>query len=75
MDIDTAGPWGRTVLSGKLRMESAEGGAWVGSWVMPANTTTIQVIAHGEGLYEGQQLHWFLDDAGPFNGYIEETGN
>ncbi len=63
-------------LSGKLRMESAEGGVWVGSWVLPAHTTTIQVIAHGEGLYEGQQLHWFLDEeAGSFSGYIVETGN
>jgi hypothetical protein len=62
-------------LSGKLRMESSEGGIWVGSWVLPANTSTIQVIAHGEGLYEGQQLHWFLVDSGPFNGYIEITGN
>lgn len=63
------------ILSGKLRMESAEGGVWVGSWVLPANTTTIQVVAHGEGLYEGQQLHWFLEEtgtgSGPFSGYID----
>jgi len=61
-------------LSGKLRMESAEGGVWVGSWVWPANAATIQVIAHGEGLYEGQQLHWFLVDGGPFWGYIVIPG-
>jgi hypothetical protein len=59
-------------LSGKLRMESAEGGTWEGSWVLPANTTIIQVVAHGEGLYEGQHLYWFLDEAdGSFSGYIK----
>jgi len=77
MNLVGGGP--KFILSGKLRMESAEGGVWVGSWVLPANTTTIKVIAHGEGLYEGQQLHWFLEEtgngSGPFSGYIEVTGN
>jgi len=69
--INFVGDGPNFILSGKLRMESAEGGVWVGSWVLPANTTIIQVIAHGEGIYEGQQLHWFLDEAdGSFNGYI-----
>ncbi len=63
------------ILSGNLRMESEEGGTWVGSWVLPANTTIIQVIAHGEGLYDGQHLHWFLDEAdGSFSGYINISG-
>ncbi len=61
------------ILTGKLRMESKEGGVWEGSWVLPANATTIQVIAHGEGLYEGLQLHWFLTLDGPFWGYITQT--
>jgi hypothetical protein len=63
------------ILTGKLRMESAEGGVWVGSWVLPANTNTIMVIAHGEGLYNGMQLHWFLTEDGPFWGYILNPGN
>ena len=63
------------IITGKLRMESEEGGIWVGSWVLPANTDTIQVIANGQGLYEGQELHWFLNLAGPFYGYILNTGN
>ncbi len=66
-------------LSGKLRMESLEGGVWVGSWVLPANTNIIQVIAHGEGLYEGLELHWFLTETGsgggPFSGYILTPGD
>jgi hypothetical protein len=59
------------IISGKLRMETAEGGIWLGSWVLPANSTTIQVIGHGEGLYEGRHLHWFLSLEGPFEGYID----
>lgn len=62
------------IMFGKLRMESTEGGAWVGSWVFPAHSTTIQVIAHGEGMYEGMELHWFLSLDGPFWGYIIDTG-
>lgn len=64
------------ILSGKLHMVSDEGGAWNGSWTLPANTTIIKVIAQGEGKYDGQQLHWFLDEVGgTFSGYIEEIGN
>ncbi len=70
-DVHFAGPnW---ILVGNLRMESNEGGVWVGSWVLPANSTTIQVVAHGEGMYEGMELHWFLDaecDVCSFSGYI-----
>jgi hypothetical protein len=63
------------IMTGKLRMVSVEGGAWVGSWVLPANTTTIRVVAHGEGLYEGMVLHWFLSLDGPFWGYILTSGD
>jgi hypothetical protein len=63
-------------LSGKLRMVSDEGGVWNGSWTLPANTAIIKVIAQGEGKYEGQQLHWFLNEEdGSFSGYIDTTGN
>jgi hypothetical protein len=73
--INLVGGGPNFILSGKLQMVSDEGGVWNGSWTLPANTTIIKVIAHGEGKYKGQQLHWFLDLAGPFSGYIEETGN
>ena len=63
------------ILTGTLRMESTEGGVWVGSWVLPANSNTIKVVAHGEGLYAGLQLHWFLSLDGPFSGYILNPGN
>lgn len=73
--INLVGGGPNFILSGKLRMESDDGGVWVGSWVLPANTTTIKVIAHGEGLYEGQKLHWFLDEVdGSFSGYIDKAG-
>jgi hypothetical protein len=68
-------------MNGNLRMESSEGGAWEGHWVMPANSTTIQVTAHGKGLYKGMELHWFLslesDATGnnTFWGYIENPHN
>ncbi len=72
-DMHYAGPnW---ILVGNLRMESDEGGVWVGSWVLPANADTIQVVAHGEGLYEGMELHWYLSLDGPFSGYISVPGN
>ena len=73
--VSIVGENGNFILSGKLRMESNEGGAWVGSWVLPANSDTIQVIGHGEGIYEGYQLHWFLSLDGPFYGYIIEKGD
>ena len=62
------------IIDGNLRMESDEGGVWVGSWVLPAHTNTIKVIAHGEGLYEGMILHWYLSLDGPFWGYIFTPG-
>jgi hypothetical protein len=73
--INLVGGESNFIIFGKFRTESDEGGVWVGSWVLPANTSTIQVVGHGEGLYEGQQLHWFLDVSGPFWGYILTPGN
>jgi len=70
--VETTGAF---ILTGKLRMETDEGGVWVGSWTLPANSDTVQVIGHGEGLYEGLQLHWFLRLDGPFYGYITDPGS
>lgn len=72
-DMHFVGP--NFILVGNLRMESDEGGVWVGSWVLPANADAIQVVAHGEGLYEGMELHWYLSLDGPFWGYISVPGN
>jgi hypothetical protein len=65
---------GNFILNGKLRMETYEGGIWVGSWELIPSTYIIKVIAHGEGVYEGMQLHWFLSLEGPFHGYISFNG-
>jgi hypothetical protein len=69
------GPMLQPILTTKDRMETKEGGAWVGSAVLPANTDTIQINMHGEGLYEGMQLHMFESYAdASYWGYIEVTG-
>ncbi len=73
--ISFVGSDGNFILSGKLRMVTREGGVWVGSWTLPPNLDTVQVIGHGEGIYEGLQLHWFLSLDGPFNGYILAPGD
>ena len=78
--FDMSGRWvgdRNFMINGKIRMETDEGGVWVGSWEMPAHATTIKIIAHGEGLYEGMQLHWFItitdDIVFPFSGYISSN--
>lgn len=63
-------------ISGKFRMESIEGGVWTGSWILPANSNTIQITGHGEGIYAGKQIFIYEDDpTGNFWGYILDTGN
>ncbi len=65
-----------TLLASDLRMETKEGGVWVGSGVLPANTDTVKIVMHGEGLYEGQQIHVFLSfQYSTFWGHIDVTGN
>lgn len=68
--ILAVGKPGNFILSGKNRIETDEGGVWVGSWVLPTNSDTIQLIAHGEGMYEGMMLYEYLNLDGPFYGYI-----
>ncbi len=64
------------ILASDLRMETKEGGVWVGSAVLPANTDEVKIVMHGEGLYAGQQIHVFLSyNYSTFWGYIEVTGN
>ncbi len=64
------------LLATEIRMETKEGGVWVGSGVLPANTDTIKIVMHGKGLYDGLQIHVFLGyEYSTFWGYIEDTGN
>ncbi len=64
------------IFAGTDRMETNEGGVWVGSWVWPPNTSIIKIIMHGEGKYAGLQLHMFEDaSTDEFWGYIEVTPN
>ncbi len=72
--VGTDGKW--LMLSGTDRMETKEGGVWVGSFEWPANTWILKIVMHGEGIYAGQQLHMFEDaSTDEFWGYIEVTGN
>ncbi len=64
-----------TLLATDLRMETKEGGVWMGSGVLPANTDTVKIVMQGEGVYAGQQIHVFLNVVySTFWGYIEVTG-
>ncbi len=64
------------ILATDLRMETKEGGVWVGSAVLPANTDEVKIVMQGEGLYEGLQIRVFLSyEYSTFWGYIEDVGN
>lgn len=68
------GSEGKVQFTGKFRLETVEGGVWTGSWTLLGDAT-IQSIGHGEGLYEGLELHWFsIPNTGEgltqTNGYI-----
>lgn len=68
---------GNLILVGKLRMQTDEGGLWIGSWVYSPSDNLIKIVARGEGLYEGMHLYWFIDVSGPvspFYGYISYQG-
>ncbi len=62
------------IINVKFRMETTEGGVWVGTALLAADSNIINCVGHGEGIYEGLELHWFLDnsngDPKPFYGYI-----
>ena len=62
-------------VTGKFRLETNEGGIWVGSFTWPANTNLLRAVGQGQGMYEGLSIHMFLDQAtGTFWGYIEPGG-
>jgi len=62
------------VVNVNFRMETTGGGVWTGVCQLPANTDVIKCIGHGEGVYEGLELHWFpgpnMGTPTPFTGYI-----
>ena len=47
------------IVNIKFRMDTDEGGVWAGNCVLAANTLIIKCVGHGEGIYEGLELHWF----------------
>jgi len=62
-------------VNGKFRMETVEGGVWVGNFKLSANSNTITGVGHGEGMYAGQQIHVFTNnETGEFWGYIINAG-
>jgi hypothetical protein len=63
---------GNYMVKVKFRLETDEGGVWVGSAEKPVNATLIECVGHGEGIYKGLELHWFLEDGDikPGYGYI-----
>lgn len=59
------------IITGKFRMETEEGGVWVGTFITPANTTILTAVGQGEGIYWGLQIHMFQDqNTGEFWGYV-----
>ncbi len=62
-------------VTGKFRLETNEGGIWVGSFTWPANTNLLKAVGQGQGIYEGLNIHMFLDQStGTFWGYIDTAG-
>ena len=61
----------REILSSKIRIDTVEGGAWVGSFSWPA-TGVLKGVYHGEGIYEGMTVHGTFDPEIGFNGgYVQ----
>ena len=73
--INISGGGSIITINGKFRMETDEGGVWVGNFELPANSNTIKGVGHGEGMYAGQQIHVFTNnETGEFWGYIINGG-
>jgi len=65
-------------VSGEFRFVSVEGGEFLGTATSPRSFVTFMAIGHGVGIYQGLELHWFLDESGEqtvFWGYILDPGN
>lgn len=67
------------IVNVKMRLETSEAGAWVGTCVLPANTDEILCAAHGEGAYEGMEMfettHPSSGEVVSFSGYILDHRN
>jgi len=69
--INVSGGGSMITINGKFRMETEEGGVWVGSFERPANTNILRGVGHGEGIYEGQHIHIYNDQLNnKISGYI-----
>ena len=59
-------------ITGKFHFVSVEGGIWDGNFTFHANANTLIGVGHGEGLYEGQDIHITTNiSTGNFWGYID----
>jgi hypothetical protein len=62
------------IVNAKFRMETDEGGVWVGVSRKAADSPTITSIGHGEGIYEGLEFRLYqnmcTEGGQPFHGYI-----
>jgi len=68
--INVSGGGSMITINGKFRMETEEGGVWVGSFERPANTNILRGVGHGEGMYEGQHIYINNDQlSGIISGY------
>ena len=73
--INLVGRGSVLTITGKFRMETDEGGIWVGNFTWPANTNILIGIGHGQGIYKGLNVHLFVDETtGMFSGYIDTSG-
>lgn len=63
---------GQATMTGGSRMETLEGGVWDGRWTYTAGV--FEYIAHGEGIYAGQQYFSSANQNGNVKGYILITG-
>lgn len=64
---------GQVVMTGGSRIETLEGGVWEGRWTFTAGVFTY--VAHGEGLYAGQQYFSRTNQNGNVKGYVLIPGN
>lgn len=59
---------GQAVMTGGSRIVTDEGGVWDGRWTFQAGV--FEYVAHGEGIYAGQQYFSVSNHNGNVKGYI-----
>ncbi len=64
---------GHENLTSKIRIDTVEGGAWVGSFSWPGNGV-LKGVYHGEGIYEGMTVFGTYDPVNGINGgYVQSN--